>query len=117
MNNTVEFRDGTLHVEARGEQDENEALANVARQEELLEDHGVASAPVLIDIRDSTAFTAEARRVYRRAIGQDMYERLAFVIGSTFTRVAITFITRASGRADKTRFFRERAEALAWLES
>lgn len=118
MENEVEFRDGwLLYVTAKGEQGREHAEATIARDLEVLQHNEAAAAPILVNMQQMGRMSAEARRIYGEATARDEFERIAFVTDSTFTRVAVNFFTRASGKADKTRFFSDDDEAIAWLGS
>lgn len=116
MQNEVEFRDGwLLWVTIRGDQDEQAARATIERDLEVLREHGIEHAPVLVDMRAAGELTAEARKVFGGAAGLDAFDHVAMVTDSTFTRVALNFILRAGGKAGESRFFPDPDDAVAWL--
>ncbi len=117
MRADIDFRDGVVYVLDRGTDNADEAEDVVTGMRQVMADHGLASAPLLVDLRESPGVSPDARKVYERTVADDMLERVAFITSSTFMRVAVNFVTRASGRADKTQFFTELEPAMSWLRS
>lgn len=113
----IDFRDGVVYDLDRGTDDAAEAEVAVARIRQVIREQGLESAPLLVDLRESTGVSPDARRVYEQAVADDRLERIAFVTSSTFMRVAVNFVTRASGKAEKTRFFTTPDDAMTWLRS
>lgn len=71
----------------------------------------------VVDAAPEGRWSLDARRQFTKMFDNEpRYGKVAIVNASRFTRVAATFMMKATGRDDTVRFFDTEADALAWLK-
>lgn len=71
----------------------------------------------VVDAQHEGRWSLDARRQFTNMFDKEpRYGKVAIVNASRFTRVAATFMMKATGRDDTVRFFDTEADALTWLK-
>ena len=110
---TIELSDGIVIVRSIAHQDQGfvDAVENLQICRELLDG---ASAPILIDIRQSGIVNRAARKTY--ASQGEYILAQAMLVDSAFARVAANLYIRVANPKHPTRMFNSEVDALRWLE-
>jgi hypothetical protein len=115
-NKIYQIEKGFLHSTFTGDIDMesiNEFVDNVAPY------ITTAEAPLhfVVDAQNEGRWSLSARREFTSMFDEEpRYGKVAIVNASRFTRVAATFMMKATGRDDSVRFFDTEAEAMTWLK-
>ena len=71
----------------------------------------------VVDAQHEGRWSLDARRQFTKMFDKEpRYGKVAIVNASRFTRVAATFMMKATGRDDTVRFFDTEADALIWIK-
>ncbi len=93
--------------------DTNEAVRLSTVGKECLND-GEAQY-VLIDLRQSTQFSSEARKIWTEFLQNEKIKKTALFGGNMFVKTLATIVIAATGKKD-IRFFNTKEEALMWIK-
>lgn len=111
--NKIWNEDGIVHYAMPAPVDETEAFKLRDSGVDFIE-KGNASL-VLIDLKQSTKFSSEARKVWVKFLQNPKIKRTAIFGGNVFVRTLASFVIAAS-RKKNIRFFITEKEALKWLK-
>lgn len=73
-------------------------------------------AKVLIDLTGIGSTNAGSRKASVGALRNLDYDKIALFGGSNYVRHLSNFVIKASGRSKKAKVFKEKKEAMKWLE-
>ena len=112
--NKIWCEDGIVHYIISSPVDDTEALS--------LSEGGVGfiekekAALILIDLKQSTQFSSEARKIWVKFLQNPSIKKAAIWGGNVFVRTLASFVIAASQKKN-IKFFITEEEALEWLRS
>ncbi len=93
--------------------DIEDAIGIVEETERIANERGTG-IDWLVDLTQLTSITSPARKKLTEAIGHPSIRKFAFFGASTFVRVVVNFMSKATGKTH-TRHFTTEASALEWI--
>lgn len=105
---------GILHYLVSAPVDGNEATLLSGKGIELLNAENASS--VLIDLKQSTQFSSDARKIWVRFLQDPKIKKTALFGGNVFVRTLASFVIAASNKQN-IKFFTAEDEAIEWLKS
>ncbi len=114
-NHTVWWDDevGVVYIKSVGDLDEQAARFLVLEIEKIADEHG-GQINLIGDLSQRKKITSKARKITVEIISHPIFNKIALVGASIFTRTVANFIISAAGNV-KAQFFPTQEEALQWI--
>ena len=111
-------KDGIIRGKIIGDHTKEDAIEIIKELDfHFLKDKGKLLS--LIDMSETTRPTSGSRKVHALNIknNHNHFKKAAFFGASIMNRVLANFISKASGKGDKVKYFDTEKEAIHWLKS